>query len=144
MHRLLAAAIGIAPLPDDLRDQELLHDCSGVHVGGAAIWGLGQGWVGGVGVLGYYRRTMSLVRPSAPRSTPPPSLHTLTHSALSKLSPPLLCPCDCVCVCVDNLNTRHRNAQQAGRSSIELYTLIYFYGKEVVADARVLQVGCLS
>lgn len=75
---------------------------------------------------------------------PPPSLHTLTHSALSKLSPPLLCPCDCVCVCVDNLNTRHRNAQQAGRSSIELYTLIYFYGKEVVADARVLQVGCLS
>jgi hypothetical protein len=29
VHRLLAAAIGIAPLPDDLRDQELLHDCSG-------------------------------------------------------------------------------------------------------------------
>ncbi len=40
----------------------------------------------------------------------------------------------------DNLNTRHRNAQQAGRASIELYTLIYFYGKEVTADARVLQV----
>lgn len=40
----------------------------------------------------------------------------------------------------DNLNTRHRNAQQAGRASIELYTLIYFYGKEVNADARVLQV----
>lgn len=143
MHRLLAAAIGIAPLPDDLRDQELLHDCSGVHVGGAAIWGLGQGWVGGVGVLGYYRRTMSLVRPSAPRSTPPLPSHT--HPLCPEQTvPPLLCPCDCVCVCVDNLNTRHRNAQQAGRSSIELYTLIYFYGKEVVADARVLQVGCLS
>jgi hypothetical protein len=45
-----------------------------------------------------------------------------------------------MCVCADNLNTRHRNAQQAGRASIELYTLIYFYGKEVTADARVLQV----
>lgn len=99
------------------------------------------GWGGGSGVL------PSDHVPCAPLCTPlypPPSLHTLTHSALSKLSPPLLCPCDCVCVCVDNLNTRHRNAQQAGRSSIELYTLIYFYGKEVVADARVLQVGCLS
>jgi hypothetical protein len=28
----------------------------------------------------------------------------------------------------------------AGRASIELYTLIYFYGKSVAADARVLQV----
>lgn len=47
---------------------------------------------------------------------------------------------NCVCVMPDNLNTRHRNAQMAGRASIELYTLIYFYGKQVVADARVLQV----
>ena len=29
VNLLFAAAIGIAPLPDDLRDQELLHDCSG-------------------------------------------------------------------------------------------------------------------
>ena len=42
---------------------------------------------------------------------------------------------------VDNINTRHRNAQMAGRASVELYTLIYFYGRSVLADARVLQVG---
>lgn len=30
VHRLLAAAIGIAPLPEALRDQDDLHDCSGV------------------------------------------------------------------------------------------------------------------
>jgi exosome complex exonuclease DIS3/RRP44 len=37
----------------------------------------------------------------------------------------------------DNLNTRHRNAQQAGRSSVELHTLLFFRGRTVVADARV-------
>jgi exosome complex exonuclease DIS3/RRP44 len=36
-----------------------------------------------------------------------------------------------------NLNTRHRNAQQAGRASVELHTLFFFRGREVIADARV-------
>lgn len=29
VHRLLAAAIGIAPLPEALRDSDALHDCAG-------------------------------------------------------------------------------------------------------------------
>jgi exoribonuclease R len=70
VHRLLAAAIGIAPLPDSVRDKEALHDCAG------------------------------------------------------------------------NLNTRHRNAQMAGRASVELHTLIFFKDNSVVADARVVKVRC--
>eukprot|EP00887_Chlorella_sp_A99_P004969 scaffold4.g4969.t1 len=38
---------------------------------------------------------------------------------------------------VDNLNVRHRNAQMAGRASVELHTLIFFRSRQVVADARV-------
>lgn len=68
VHRLLAAAIGIAPLPDALRDAEALRDCAG------------------------------------------------------------------------NLNTRHHNAQMAGRSSVELHTLIFFANRPVTADARVVKV----
>ena len=45
VHRLLAAAIGIAPLPDDLRDQELLHDCSGRGGGVEGLW-TKKMWVG--------------------------------------------------------------------------------------------------
>lgn len=41
---------------------------------------------------------------------------------------------------VDNLNVRHRNAQLAGRASVELHTLIFFKDKEVLADARVTRV----
>ena len=36
-----------------------------------------------------------------------------------------------------NLNARHRGAQQAGRASVELHTLLFFRGRAVVADARV-------
>jgi hypothetical protein len=68
VHRLLAAAIGIAPLPDSVRDKDALHDCAG------------------------------------------------------------------------NLNMRHRNAQMAGRASVELHTLIFFKDNSVVADARVVKV----
>ena len=32
---------------------------------------------------------------------------------------------------VDNLNLRHRNAQQAGRASVELHTLIFFKERAV-------------
>ncbi len=39
-----------------------------------------------------------------------------------------------------NLNVRHRNAQMAGRASVELHTLIFFKGRTVVADARVTKV----
>lgn len=69
VHRLLAAAIGIAPLPDSVRDKVALHDCAA------------------------------------------------------------------------NLNTRHRNAQMAGRASVELHTLIFFKDASTVADARVVKVG---
>ena len=41
---------------------------------------------------------------------------------------------------VDNLNVRHKNAQHAGRASVDLHTLIYFNGKETIADARVTKV----
>ena len=40
----------------------------------------------------------------------------------------------------DNLNTRHRNAQMAGRASVELHTLIFFKDRTVLADARVTKV----
>ena len=40
----------------------------------------------------------------------------------------------------DNLNTRHRNAQMAGRASVELHTLIYFKDRTVLADARITKV----
>lgn len=45
-----------------------------------------------------------------------------------------------VAATVDNLNLRHRNAQLAGRASVELHTLIFFRGKTVLADARVVKV----
>ncbi len=40
----------------------------------------------------------------------------------------------------DNLNGRHRNAQFAGRASVELHTLIFFQKRTVVADARIIRV----
>ncbi len=40
-----------------------------------------------------------------------------------------------------NLNLRHRNAQMAGRASVELHTLIFFKDREVIADARVTRVS---
>ncbi|GFR51506.1 hypothetical protein Agub_g13921 [Astrephomene gubernaculifera] len=42
--------------------------------------------------------------------------------------------------CTDNLNKRHRNAQMAGRASVELHTLIFFKSRSVIADARVTRV----
>ena len=41
---------------------------------------------------------------------------------------------------VDNLNTRHRNAQMAGRASVELHTLIFFNERTALADARITKV----
>ena len=41
---------------------------------------------------------------------------------------------------VDNLNVRHKNAQLAGRASVDLHTLIFFKDKQVVADARITRV----
>ena len=43
----------------------------------------------------------------------------------------------------DNLNVRHRNAQLAGRASVELHTLIFFKDRTLVADARITRVRCL-
>ena len=41
---------------------------------------------------------------------------------------------------VDNLNVRHRNAQMAGRASVELHTLIFFHDRIALADARITKV----
>ena len=41
---------------------------------------------------------------------------------------------------VDNLNIRHRNAQHAGRASVDLHTVIFFKEKRMLADARVTRV----
>lgn len=41
---------------------------------------------------------------------------------------------------VDNLNVRHRNAQMAGRASVELHTLIFFKDRKTIADARITRV----
>lgn len=43
----------------------------------------------------------------------------------------------------DNLNARHRNAQMAGRASVELHTLIFFRDRQVVADARITKARSL-
>jgi exosome complex exonuclease DIS3/RRP44 len=68
VHRVLMAVLGLAPLPDGLRDRDFMHQV------------------------------------------------------------------------VENLNVRHKNAQLAGRASVDLHTLIFFREKEVVADARVTRV----
>lgn len=39
-----------------------------------------------------------------------------------------------------NLNDRHRNAQFAGRASVELHTLIFFKMRAIAADARIVKV----
>jgi exosome complex exonuclease DIS3/RRP44 len=38
------------------------------------------------------------------------------------------------------LNYRHRMAQQASRSSVELFTNLFFKGKQLVEDAFVIRV----
>ncbi|XP_057422449.1 exosome complex exonuclease RRP44 homolog A isoform X2 [Lotus japonicus] len=40
----------------------------------------------------------------------------------------------------DNLNYRHRNAQMAGRASIELHTLIYFRKRPTDTEARIVKI----
>ncbi|XP_031495106.1 exosome complex exonuclease RRP44 homolog A [Nymphaea colorata] len=40
----------------------------------------------------------------------------------------------------DNLNYRHRNAQMAGRASVELHTLIYFRKRPADTEARVIKI----
>ncbi|KAK4782897.1 hypothetical protein SAY86_007271 [Trapa natans] len=40
----------------------------------------------------------------------------------------------------DNLNYRHRNAQMAGRSSVELHTLIYFRKRPTDTEARIIKI----
>ncbi|KMT08874.1 hypothetical protein BVRB_6g135970 [Beta vulgaris subsp. vulgaris] len=40
----------------------------------------------------------------------------------------------------DNLNYRHRNAQMAGRASVELHTLIYFRKRPTDAEARIVKI----
>ncbi|XP_027347778.1 exosome complex exonuclease RRP44 homolog A isoform X1 [Abrus precatorius] len=40
----------------------------------------------------------------------------------------------------DNLNYRHRNAQMAGRASVELHTLIYFRKRPTETEARIVKI----
>ncbi|GAQ85435.1 Ribonuclease II/R family protein [Klebsormidium nitens] len=68
VHRLLAAALNLTPLPERTRDKKSMHDLS------------------------------------------------------------------------DGLNYRHRNAQMAGRASVELHTLIFFKDRAVDAEARIVKV----
>ncbi|CAG9462659.1 unnamed protein product [Pedinophyceae sp. YPF-701] len=41
---------------------------------------------------------------------------------------------------VNNMNERHRNAQLAGRASVELYTLMFFHGRPTKEIGRVVRV----
>lgn len=40
----------------------------------------------------------------------------------------------------DNLNYRHRNAQYAGRASVELHTLIYFRKRPTDTEGRIVKI----
>jgi len=40
----------------------------------------------------------------------------------------------------DNLNYRHRNAQMAGRASVELHTVIFFKKRPTDAEARIVKI----
>lgn len=40
----------------------------------------------------------------------------------------------------ENLNYRHRMAQQAGRSSVELFTCLFFKGKNIDEEGYVIRV----
>lgn len=46
-------------------------------------------------------------------------------------------------VTVSSMGGCHSLAQMAGRSSVELHTLIFFRGRTVVADARITKVHSL-
>jgi exosome complex exonuclease DIS3/RRP44 len=64
--------------------------------------------------------------------------HRLLGAALGLSTlPASICDGAALASVAANLNTRHRNAQQAGRASVELHTLLFFRGRGVVADARV-------
>ncbi|EFJ15219.1 hypothetical protein SELMODRAFT_180518 [Selaginella moellendorffii] len=68
-------------------------------------------------------------------------VHRLLAAALDleKLSPSLRDKSE-VTKIADNLNYRHRNAQMAGRASVELHTLIFFRNRPTDADARIVQI----
>ncbi|KAF1883928.1 hypothetical protein Lal_00038282 [Lupinus albus] len=44
----------------------------------------------------------------------------------------------------DNLNYRHRNAQMAGRASVELHTLIYFRKRPTDTEARIVKIRSMD
>jgi exosome complex exonuclease DIS3/RRP44 len=65
-------------------------------------------------------------------------VHRLLAAALGlQPLPPAAAAAAALGLSADSLNTRHRNAQQAGRASVELHTLLFFRSRPRVADARV-------
>lgn len=117
VHRVLMAALGLRPLPETLRDRELMSGVVGnantrhrwVAVGRREfeVWGGGSH---GMHVCCGCRGLQAL------RRSPP-------NCPSARLPLPLLCRC--------------RNAQMAGRASVELHTLIFFRSRVAIADARV-------
>ena len=68
-------------------------------------------------------------------------VHRLLGAALAlSVLPPTIKDPQALRSLADNLNNRHRNAQFAGRASVELYTLMYFKDRTILADARITKV----
>ncbi|KAK8940904.1 hypothetical protein KSP39_PZI010538 [Platanthera zijinensis] len=68
-------------------------------------------------------------------------VHRLLAAALeiAKL-PPVFLDGQRLTQLADNLNHRHRNAQMAGRASVELHTLIYFRKRPTDTEARIVKI----
>ncbi|KAF8409900.1 hypothetical protein HHK36_002418 [Tetracentron sinense] len=68
-------------------------------------------------------------------------VHRLLAAALGiyKL-PPIFQDRPQLTIIADNLNYRHRNAQMAGRASVELHTLIYFRNRPIDTEARIVKI----
>ncbi|KNC77921.1 exosome complex exonuclease RRP44 [Sphaeroforma arctica JP610] len=68
-------------------------------------------------------------------------VHRLLGSSIGwdHADPTLLGKSDVETLC-DNLNYRHRNAQFAGRASVELYTHLFFKNRVVVEDGYIIRV----
>jgi exosome complex exonuclease DIS3/RRP44 len=65
-------------------------------------------------------------------------VHRLLAAAIGLCALPAACAeAAVVGSLADGLNARHRNAQLAGRASVELHTLLFFRARPSVADARV-------
>ena len=67
-------------------------------------------------------------------------VHRLLALSLNSQSPPRMYEADQLETLAENLNYRHKQAQMAGRSSVELFTLLFFKGQEYEETAYVTKV----